>query len=271
VKLHVHGTTYEGRAVDLRCRPVTGEAVAAAVRGAWPLPAVDAPTPGPVYDYCGHVRSAMGLQTKTAVAAAARSRGHETAHDEAIAQLRDRLADLDGPEPNLPPVRDPVEDRTIAELRESAAAARGRLDARESLGAETADVAERVREATRTLAERETERTAAAESRQQRRDRAREYRSQRAQRRRLADRLANRQRDARRALVGRVADQFGAALDAVPGPTPDTDDPFDAPAVPAALAVLRLARTDAPVVLETDRFRSPAAATEWLGAPVVRC
>ena len=39
----------------------------------------------------------------------------------------------------------------------------------------------------------------------------------------------------------------------------------------AALAVLRLAETDAPVVLETDRFRSPAAAADWLDAPVIRC
>jgi len=41
--------------------------------------------------------------------------------------------------------------------------------------------------------------------------------------------------------------------------------------VPAALAVLRLARTEAPVVLETDHFRCPGAAADWLDAPVVRC
>lgn len=273
MRLRVRGTTYEGRAVDLRCRDVDGRTVAAALRGDRRLPAVDAPAPGPVADYCGHVHPAMGLRTKTALAAAARSRGHETAHDEAIADLRDRLAALDPAEPSLPRARAPVDDRTIAELREAAATARGRLTAREELGADTDAVEQRVRETARTLAERETERAAAAQSRRQRRDRAREYRDRQARRRRLADRLANRRRDARRALVESVADEFAAALDAVPGVTTDErgDDPLDAPPVPAALATLRLARTDAPVVLETDRFSSPAAAADWLSAPVVRC
>ena len=268
MKLHLRGTTYEGRAVDLRCRPVAGGDVAAAVRGAWPLPAVDAPSPGPVYDYCGHVHPAMGLRTKTALAVAARSKGHETAQDEAIAELRNRLADLDRAEPTLPRAREPVDDATVAELRESVAEARGRLVARETLGAETDAAEQRVRETATTLAERETERTATRQSRRQRRDRAREYRDRQAERRRLADRLANRRRDARRALVESITPQFTAAIDAVPGPTPS--DPFEAP-VSAALAVLKLAETDAPVVLETDRFRSPAAAADWLDAPVVRC
>jgi len=273
VKLRVHGTTYEGRVVDLRCQPVAGETVAGAILGAWPLPAVEAPTAGPLYDYCGHVHPAMGVRTKTALAAAARSRGHETPHDDAIAELRAELADLDGPEPTLPQAREPVDDGTIAELREAAAAARGRLEAWEAMDAATDDVEERVREATRRLAERETERAAAQQSRRQRRDSAREYRDRRARRRRLADRLANRRRDARRLLVDRVADEFATALEAVPGSASGDrpGDPFDATPVPAALALLRLASTDAPVVVETDRFASPAAAADWLSAPVVRC
>ncbi|WP_277542301.1 DUF7856 family protein [Haloarcula laminariae] len=272
MKLYVRGTTYEGRAVDLRCRPVAGGDVAGAVRGVRSLPAVDAPAPGPVYDYCGRVHPAMGLRTKTAVAAAARSRGHRTTHDDALAELRERLADLDRAEPTLPRAREPIDDDAVATLRERVAATRGRLEAREALGAETEAVEQRVREAAQTLAERETERAAAEQSRRQRRDRAREYRDRQARRRRLADRLANRRRDARRELLERVSDAFAATLDAVPGPVPgDADDPLDAPPVPAALATLRLARTDAPVVVETDRFPSPAAAADWLDAPVVRC
>ena len=273
MKLRVRGTTYEGRAVDLRSRPVAGEDVAAAVRGVWPLMAVDALSPGPVYDYCGHVHPSMGLRTKTALAAAARSRGHETAHDDAIAELRERLADLDRAEPDLPRARDAVDEDTVADLRERVAAARGRLEARETLGAETEAATQRVREVAGTLAERETERAAARQSRRQRRDQAREYRDRQARRRRLADRLANRRRDARRVLVDAVSDAYAAALDAVPGPEPavQPEDPLDAPPVPAALATLRLARTDAPVVVAVDRFRSPAAAADWLDAPVVRC
>jgi len=211
----------------------------------------------------------MGLKTKTALAAAARSRGHDTAYDDAIAELREELAALDRSRPSLPRARDPVDDATIAELRESAAAARGRLEAREAVDAETTAARQEVRETTQTLAERETERTAAEESRRQRRERAREYRDRQVKRRRLADRLANRHRDARRALVERVTDRFETALASLPGPTPD--DPFEARPVSAALAVLRLARTDAPVVLETGPFQSPATAADWLDAPVVRC
>lgn len=271
MKLHVRGTTYEGRVVDLRCRRVAGEDVAAAVREGWPRPLVDAPAPSPVYDYCGRVHPAMGLRSKTALAMAARSQGHGTAHDDTIAELRDRLADLDRAEPTLPRARQTVDDATVAELRERVAATRGRLEARESLGGETEAVEQRLRETAGALAERETERTAAQQSRRQRRDRAREYRDRQARRRRLADRLANRRRDARRELVDRLADEYMAALDAVPGHSADERNAFDAPAVPAALAILRLAETAAPVVVETERFRSPAAAADWLDAPVVRC
>lgn len=273
MKLHVRGTTYEGRVVDLRCQGVRAEAIAKAVRGECVYPAVDAQPPGSVYDYCGHVHPEMGLRTKTALAAAARSRGHETTHDDTIAELRAELSDLDRAEPTLPRARDPIDDATVAERRESAAEVRGRLAAREALGAETAPIEERMRETARTLAECETERAAAVESRRQRRDRAREYRDRQAQRRRLADRLANRQRDARRELLDRIEAQFVAALREVPGVPTDNqpDDPFEAAPVPAALATLRLARTNAPVILEADRFSSPVAAANWLGAPVVRC
>jgi chromosome segregation ATPase len=213
----------------------------------------------------------MGLRTRTALAAAARSRGYETEYDDAIADLCRRLADLDTDAPTLPTAREGVPDGHIAELREAAAEARGRLRAREELDADTEAVEAAVRESTSTLAERETERTAARESRRRRRETAREYRDRAARRRRLADRLANRRRDARRELASRFADRFRQALETVPGPGPTPADPFEARPVPAALAVLRLARTPAPVVLEADRFGHPTAAADWLGAPVVRC
>lgn len=269
MKLRIGGTTYRGRVVDLRARDVAGRAVAAAVRGQRCQPIVDAPDPASVYEYCGHVHPEMGLRTRTALAAAARSRGHETGHDERIAALRDELAELDPAAPELPAARDPVPEGAVAELRETAAVERGRLQARRRLDADTTAVEESVRETTRTLSERETERIAAAESRRQRREAARSYRDELERRRRLADRLANRRRDAREALVEGVTDRFEQALAALPGPTPE--EPFDAPPVPAALAVLRVAAIEAPVVLAADRFGTPAAAADWLGAPVVRC
>ena len=113
MKLFVRGTTYEGRVVDLRCQPVDGGRIAAAVRGERCFPAVDAPPTTPVYDYCGRVHPAMGLRTKTALAAAARSRGYETAADDAIADLREKLAALDAAEPSLPPLHESVDDASL--------------------------------------------------------------------------------------------------------------------------------------------------------------
>lgn len=269
MRLAVGGTVYEGRVVDLRARPVGGDALAAAMRGERRLPAVDAPTAPGVYDYCGRVHPGMGLRTRTALAAAARSRGVETPHDDAIVDLRGQLADLATGEPSLPPARERVAEMDVAALRETVAAERGRLRARERLGADTETVERSVREAASTLAERETERAAAEESRRQRRERAREYRDRLERRRRLADRLANRQRDAREALVEAVTGRYRDALAALPAQPPGGR--FDAPAVPAALAVLRVARTDAPVILETDRLGPPSEAAAWLDAPVVRC
>jgi len=269
VKVTVGGTTYSGRAVDLRARAVEGRAVEAAVRGERCVPAVDAPAPPPVYGYCGRVHPGMGLRTQTALAAAARSCGRETAHDDRIEELREQLAEREPAAPSLPAAREPVADGTVAELRETAAVERGRLQARKRLDADTAAVETAVRETTRTLAERETEQVAAEESRRQRRERAREYRDELERKRRLADQLANRRREARAALVDAVTDEFERALTAVPGPTPA--EPFEASPVTAALAVLRVAGTAAPVVLEVDRFGTPAAAADWLGAPVVRC
>jgi len=269
VRVAVGGTVYEGRAVDLRTRPVEGCALAAAVRGERCLPAVDAPPAPAVYDYCGRVRPSMGLRTRTALAAAARSRGVATPHDDVMTDLREQVADLAVNEPSLPPARERVADETVAALRETVAAERGRLQAREQLDAGTEAAEQSVREAASELAERETERTAAAESRRQRRERARAYRDRIERRRRLADRLANRRRDAREALVEAVTDRYRDALAALPAQL--SGDCFDAPAVPAALAVLRVARTDAPVVLETDRLGPPSEAAAWLDAPVVRC
>jgi len=277
VRVHVRGTTYESRVVDLRGRPVDGRALAAAVRGERCVPAVDAPAATLVYGYCGYVGPEMGVRTRTALAAAARTRGVETPHDDAIADLRERVAAIDAVEPSLPPARKSVADEDIAALRESVAATRGRLWARERLDGDTAEVESDLRETAQTLATRETERTAAAESRQQRREAARAYRDRLERRRRLTDRLANRRRDAREALVDAVSDRYASALDDVPGTTTDNsagptpDDPFDAEPVPAALAVLRVARTDAPVVLETNRLGTPTSAAAWLDAPVIRC
>jgi hypothetical protein len=269
VRLCVAGTTYTGAVVDLRARDIGGRALAESIRGQRCLPAVSCPEPPSVYVYAGHVHPPMGLRTRTALAAAARSQGHATPQDEAIAECRERLSELDCSPPDLPEPVDPVPDSTIDGLQETVATHRGRLTARRAVGADDGAARADLRDAAAELSERETRRTAARETRELRRERARAYRDALEERRRLSDELANRRRRARATLVDRLSGAFARAVEAAPGPVPDS--PFDADPVTAALAVLRIAHTPAPVVVETDRFRTPAAAADWLDAPVVRC
>lgn len=262
-------TTYTGAVVDLRCRRVSGTAVAASVRGERCLPVVACASPTAVYEYAGHVHPSMGLRTRTALAAAARSRGEETPRDAEIAAHREELAELDPSPPELVASTEPVPDAEIADLREAVASHRGRVTARQTVGEDADDARADLRAAATALSERETQRAAARETRELRREAARAYRDRLERRRQVADALANARRAARATLVDRFTGEFAAALAAVPGQTPD--DPLDASPVTAALAVLRLAETPAPVTLALDRFSSPAAASEVLDAPVVRC
>lgn len=269
MKLRINGTTYTGAVVDLRARRVDGGAIAASIRGDRSHPAVTCPDPPTVYGYAGHVHPTMGLRTRTALAAAVRSRGHETPQDDAIANRQVRLSELDPSPPDPIEPAEPVTESTIAELREAVATHRGRLTARRKVGADLDGARGDLEAAATKLSEQETQRTAATETRELRRETARDYRDTLEKRRRLSDELANLRRTARATLVDRFADEFAAAVQSVPGPTPD--DHFTADPVTAALAVLQIARTPAPVVLETSRFDSPAAASDCLNAPVIRC
>ncbi|WP_424001557.1 hypothetical protein ACOZ4I_16725 [Haloarcula salina] len=269
MRVQVGATTYEGAVVDLRGRRVSGAAVAASVRGERCLPVVACASPTAVYEYAGRVHPTMGLRTRTALAAAARTRGEETPHDAEIAARCEELAEFDPSPPDLVEAADPVPDAEIADLRETVASHRGRITARRAVGEDADDARADLRDAATALSERETRRAAARETRELRREAARAHRDRLERRRQVADALANARRAARATLVDRFTDEFAAAVAAVPGPTPD--DPFDASPVTAALAVLRIAETPAPVVLEVDRFSSPTAASEALDAPVVRC
>ena len=275
MKVWLDGTNYEGRVVDLRARAIDERVLAAAAHSS-----VDATTsrslmiscqpPTAVYGYAGHVHEGMGLRCRTALAAAARSRGMTTEYDGDISRLREKLDEFGIPEPTMPSVPDPVPAATVSELEATVAARRGRIEAHETLTGESPrELRERRESAVAGVTERATERRAAEQTRERRRIAARQYRQRLDDRRAVADRLANTERRARAALVEQARDRFAAALDALPGPTPS--DPFDGDPVAAALAVLRVARTDTPVVLTADRFASPAAAADYLDAPVIRC
>ena len=274
VRVRVGDTVRCGRAIAVD-EAVDPSRVAEAVRspdagsGSWI--AVDAPPPGPVHDHVGHVRPAMGLRTRTALAQAARSQGLESPCADDLAAARERLAGLDVEEGDIASHRRALAEATAEtdRLRERVATVRGKLQAAREHGAEAPDAATDLGAAIRDLSEVETEGVAARQQLCQARENARQRRDRRERVRRLEDRVANLEREARAHLVEQVADRYTAAVTDVPG-AGSVANPFDADSVTAALAVARLAALSAPIVLACDRFDSAAAASQWLDAPVVR-
>lgn len=275
VQFEIEGRADAGDAIDLRDRSVDRAALVAAIRDDPSPYAVACPAPGPVHERAGVVLPGMGLKPRTALAAAARSRGIETPHDDRIdrlaADLRALSASIDDDRPK-PTGGPPPGD--LADLRERAAELRGQVAALAAIDADVTDARAELRETAARLSELETERIAA----EQTRERTRELRDRRERRLRVEDRLANARRDARAALVGRVRDEYDRAVAAIRGDEGDRPaDQFAVAAPVAALAVLHVARIRAPVVLDgvhrtldADRFRDPAEAAGWLDAPVVR-
>lgn len=239
-----------------------------------PTVAVDCPAPGPVYGYVSPVREGMGLRVRTALAAAARSRGLTTPHDEELAAVREQLAELTvGTTPSAEERRKAAEAAADTDrLRERVAAARGRLQAARETGGDVAAASEALETAVRELSEAETQAAAAAERFEAAREREREARDRLERRRRLQDRGANIERDARAALVAQVRDEYARAVRALD--VCNGDDPFEAPPAVAALGVVRVATVDAPAVLDAEgrvgqAFADAGAAAAWLDAPVI--
>ena len=272
--VRVDGRQFEGDAIDIPgddprriARAVADESVAGVT--------VEAPDPGAVVREVSPVTPGVSLSVGTALAAAARSRGHEAPQDEALARVRDELASLDAESVDAAPARRrvaEVDDRE-RELHERVAELRGRLAAhREREEGPPADLEKRLRASITELTEVRTERLAAEEAVECAERRARRARDQRERRLGLVDRRDNLRRAAREHLIGQVGEAFVDAVHAVPGPDPDPGvGPRAVPDdVSAALATVRLATVSAPVVVACDRFRSAEAAATTLSAPAIR-
>lgn len=286
VTCRIGPVVHHGRAVSLG-QSVDPATVVEAIRdGVVELPGresrlyVDAPTPHPVHDHVGCLHPEMGLRARTALARAGRSRGASTPVDGQLRETRAELAELEQPRDD-----DSSHRRTVAEtdsetarLVEQVATKRGRLQERLESDAPDATVERQLTETVRELSEIETERAAARERLERERARRRARRQRLDRRRKLQDRIANLERDARRHLVDRFREAFATAVARVPladndgglhTEQGDPADPFDTDPVTAALAIARVGNPGAPVVLACERFESPAAASEWLGVPVV--
>jgi len=270
-----------GRAITVTA-PVEPSALARAVREECDgdrRVAVVSEEPGPAHGYVGCIRPGMGLRTRTALAAAARSRGFETPHDAALTAARERVAaladgDEDGGETTAAErerLRRAVAEATAESerLRETVAAARGRLQARREQGLDPTPAQTALAEAIERLSEAETEAAAARQRLDTVREQTRVRRDRREEQFRAEERMANLERRARAHLRDTVEDEYVTALDAVPEGG-DASAPFEADPVSRALAVARVADLSAPVVLACGRFESARAAADWLDTPVIR-
>jgi len=257
MKARLDGRTVRSRALDLRERGVSAAEAVAAVRD--PHGWLTCRPPGPAHAHVG-LLDGSDVDLERALASAARSRGLVPPRSADLEDVRERLAE-------------PVPDATgLAEARERAARAEdavrdlrerverlgGKVAALRDVDAVSTSVREAHRAAAAELADAETERVAAAESLTRLRREARRVRDRRERRLALADRERRLSREARSALADAVRPSFERARRAVPsGAWRD------------ALAVARVARMRAPVVLAGGPFERPARAAACLDAPVI--
>ena len=166
MKISHEGTVLCGRALDVRDLDVSASDVIAAVRGEASPVTVDAPTPGAIHERVGHVRPGMGLQTRTALAVAARSLGHSTPQDEEIAAVEAKLSELSCPSASTRAARKAASDRgtETERVRERVAELRGRVQAARERGEESTELEAELATAVRELSEVETEAAAARET-----------------------------------------------------------------------------------------------------------
>ncbi|MGA9402505.1 hypothetical protein [Haladaptatus sp.] len=267
--------TFRGRAIDLSGDSVAPEDIVTAVRSSTENGGISiiCGDPGPIHRYIGCIESGMSIRPRPALAAAARSLGVNAPQDEEIAHIEERMYSLDIGDVSLRAERRRVADASGSEtrLREQVAALRGRVQALREVGRDSDDAESDLQRMTRELAELETKRIAAEQTLEAARKRQQAARNAREQRLRLRDRKENLERSARRYLVRRIHEQFNSAIKAVPGQG-QTNDPgtFEGDPVTAALAVARVARVRAPIVLACDRFDTSKDAAECLDAPVLQ-
>lgn len=207
--------------------------------------------------------------------AAARSRGCRVPEERELAAAERRLATQTVEPVDVSATRERLAEsgENVARLRERVATVRGRLQARKEVGADTTEVEATLEETMTELSEAETDRVAAEQAHERAERRARDARSARERRLRLEDRVANCRRDARRALVETVSDDFAAAVGRLPGEASLSTAPLSVTGdrATAALTAIAVADLGAPVLDTTDRFPSAARAAAVLETPVIRC
>ncbi|MFC7323137.1 hypothetical protein ACFQMF_00940 [Halorubrum rutilum] len=206
-------------------------------------------------------RVPTGTSLRRELAAAARSRGHESSARGELGRLRDEIAAIEVDAVDLAAARRRVADASGEEerLKERVAALRGDVRARRAVDAETDGALGDLESVAAELSAAQTERIAAEQALERARERAARARDERERRLELGDRLRNRRREARRELAGEAYPAFRDALAAVPGGTRSRagSEPseYDGPRLAASLAAVRIADLDGAVTLGVEAAR----------------
>lgn len=226
---------------------------------------ITCPTPRRLFEHVGRIEPTTTIPRRTAIAAAARSRGQASSFDEEIRNCRRELATIDVPSADVPAALETLADagETVDSLRDRVARLGGVVAASDTDPERVEAAQSSLRDAAAELAAAETAHHAARQELARERDRQRAANDARERRLALEDRLENRGRAARRELADREATRIRRALDAVPDWDGASDD------ARLALAIARTAAVRAPVVVESGPFRTPGQARACLAAPVV--
>jgi hypothetical protein len=272
MKVRVAGTMRHGRAIDLRQEPVDPDRLVASI-GDSEDRMVIGPHPGPAHSFVGFLEPGQSISIRPSLAAAARSQGMRSQYDEDIASLDRAIEAIDVEPVDLEPVRRRAAEAgaDVAALRERVARLRGRLEAEREADRSTDETETRLREAITSLSEAETENVAAEQALTRAERDARAVRDKRDRRLSLVDERDNLSRRARSELSAHVYPQFRRALDAVPvdGCTGSAPGASDGGTFAAGLAIARIARLRAPIVIADAPFDAPVAAQAALDAQVV--
>lgn len=270
MRIRVDGEWRVGSAVDLREDGVDPMGLAERIRD----PGADAvvcPPPGDVHDHVGVLRAGMAFDLRDAAVAAGRSLGLCPPQAEAIERLDRRIAAISPPDPDLRAARKRAAEASeaVEALRERVARISGRLSEARDAGRATTELESELSDATRELSEAETDAAAARQALVAAEGRA--AREQRTERLSLRDRRENRRREARSWLVERVEPALQRAVASLPVDVSAFDGvrEYAGPARVAAMAVARVARLAAPVVLADSPFETAVRARAALDAPVV--
>ncbi|WP_188877552.1 DUF7856 family protein [Halarchaeum nitratireducens] len=244
-------------ALDFRDADVSAADVVRAIRDAdgW----LDCPTPTAVHDTVGLLDRPRTVGPAM-LAAAARSRGHDAPVTARLRTLRGALADPIAEVRGLRAARERLATlgADVVARRERVERLGGQVAALRNAGMVDADVMDAHGTAIAALTDAETEVIAATETYERLRREARIVRDERERRLRLADeeRRLKRERDA--ALVAEIRSSYERARRAVPGGSWRD-----------ALALARVSRVRAPLVLAGGPFERATRAAACLDAPVV--